>query len=178
MARKIKLNGHFSKSLAEVFDDFVVSQTAKGLSDITLTSYRHHLHSISNHLDIQKPMDTLTRKDLEAMVVSMRASGLAHNSISSYCRVLRTFLNWCKRGGMNIPELPNIKDKETVKETYTDAELLVCGVVPDCSPHGRGTFSPPHALTFRLLCDKIMRLSCQTRQKFHVLEYSLWFFPV
>ena len=124
MARKIKLNGHFSKSLAEVFDDFVVSQTAKGLSDITLTSYRHHLHSISNHLDIQKPMDTLTRKDLEAMVVSMRASGLAHNSISSYCRVLRTFLNWCKRGGMNIPELPNIKDKETVKETYTDAELI------------------------------------------------------
>ena len=76
MARKIKLNGHFSKSLAEVFDDFVVSQTAKGLSDITLTSYRHHLHSISNHLDIQKPMEALTRKDLEAMIVSMRASGL------------------------------------------------------------------------------------------------------
>jgi integrase/recombinase XerD len=124
MARKIKLNGQFSKTLAEVFDDFVLSQTAKGLSDITLSTYRHHLHSISNHLDIQKPMDTLTRKDLEAMVVSMRVAGLAHNSISSYCRVLRTFLNWCKRAGLNIPELPNIKDRETVKETYTDAELM------------------------------------------------------
>lgn len=124
MAKRITMNGQSRKPLAEVFDDFVLSQTAQGLSEITLTTYRHHLHSISNHLDIQKPMEALTRKDLEAMIVSMRASGLAHNSISSYCRVLRTFLNWCKRGGMNIPELPNIKDKETVKEAYTDEDLL------------------------------------------------------
>ena len=59
------------------------------------------------------------------MIVSMRNAGLAHNTISSYCRVLRTFLNWCKRNGMKVPELPNIKDKETVKESYTDEELLV-----------------------------------------------------
>lgn len=129
------MNGHFSKTVAEVFEDFVISQTAQGLSQITLTNYRNHFHSISNHLDIQKPMDTLTRKDLEMMVVSMRASNLAHNSISSYCRVLRTFLNWCKRGGANIPELPNIKDKETIKETYTDGELLALLKRPkkDCS---------------------------------------------
>ena len=125
MARKITMNGQSRKSVAEVFEDFVLSQMAQGLSDITIATYRHHIHSISNHLDIQKPMEALTRKDLEAMIVSMRASGLAHNSISSYCRVFRTFSNWCRRAGLNIPELPNIKDKETVKEAYTDAELLV-----------------------------------------------------
>ena len=124
MARKIKLHGQFSKPLAEVFEDFVISQTSQGLSEITIATYRHHLHSISNHLDIQKPLEALTRKDLEAMIVSMRVAGLAHNSISSYCRVLRTFLNWCKRAGLNIPELPNIKDRETVKEAYTDGELM------------------------------------------------------
>ena len=118
------MNGQSRKAISELFDEFVLSQTAQGLSEITLTTYRHHIHSISYHLDIQKSMEALTRKDLEAMVVSMRRAGLAHNSVSSYCRVLRTFLNWCRRGGMNVPELPNIKDKETVKEAYTDAELL------------------------------------------------------
>lgn len=124
MAQKITMNGQFRKPLEEVFEDFVISKIAQGVADVTVATYRHHIHSISNHLDIQKPMDTLTRKDLESMVVSMRSSGLAHNTISSYCRVLRTFLNWCSRSGMKAPELPNIKDKETVKETYTDEELL------------------------------------------------------
>ena len=76
MARKITMNGHAHKSVAEVFEDFVISQTAQGLSEMTLTNYRHHFHSISRHFDITQPMDTLTKSKLEAMVVSMRKSGL------------------------------------------------------------------------------------------------------
>ena len=59
MARKITMNGQSHKSVAEVFEDFVLSQMAQGLSDITIATYRHHIHSISNHLDIQKPMEAL-----------------------------------------------------------------------------------------------------------------------
>lgn len=124
MSKKLSLSGQSRKTVEEVFNDFVISQTAQGLSETTIATYRCHIHSIYKHLNIQKPMNTLTKGDLEAMVVSMRRSGLAHNSISSYCRVLRTFLNWSKRNGWNSPELPNIKDKETVKEPYTDDELL------------------------------------------------------
>ena len=68
MARKITMNGQSRKAISELFDEFVLSQTAQGLSEITLTTYRHHIHSISYHLDIQKSMEALTRKDLEAMV--------------------------------------------------------------------------------------------------------------
>ena len=125
------MNEHSRKSVAEVFEDFVISQTAQDLSDITIANYRHHFHSISRHLDIWQPMEALTKSKLEAMVVSMRKSGLAHNSISSYCRVLRTFLGWCQREGMTVPSLPHIKDKETVKETYTDAELAIILKRPD-----------------------------------------------
>lgn len=59
------------------------------------------------------------------MVISMRQSGLAHNSISSYLRVFRTFLNWARKAGYTELEMANYKDKETVKETYTDAELML-----------------------------------------------------
>ena len=51
------MNGQSRKPLNEIFDDFVVSQTAKGLSEVTITTYHRHLRSISHHLDIQKPLD-------------------------------------------------------------------------------------------------------------------------
>ena len=39
MSKKITMNGHAHKSVAEVFDDFVISQTAQGLSE---TMPKHH----------------------------------------------------------------------------------------------------------------------------------------
>ena len=123
MARKITMNASNNKTVAEVFEDFVISQTARDLAEATLINYRHHFRSISRHFDVEQPMNSLTKSKLESMVVAMRKSGLAHNSISSYCRVLRTFLGWCQREGMTVPPLPQIKDKETVKEAYTDEEL-------------------------------------------------------
>lgn len=135
MRSKIKLNEQFGRSVAEVFDDFVFAQTAEGLSEVTIRNYKLHLHSISKHLDIQQPMKELTNRQLEEMIVSMRKSGLAHNSISAYARVFRTFLNWCQRQGVASLTMPHITDKETVKETYTDEELALLLQKPksDCS---------------------------------------------
>lgn len=135
MRSKIKLNEQSGRTVAEVFDDFVFAQTAEGLSEVTIRNYKLHLHSISKHLDIQQPMKELTNRQLEEMIVSMRKSGLAHNSISAYARVFRTFLNWCQRQGLASLTMPHITDKETVKETYTDEELALLLQKPksDCS---------------------------------------------
>ena len=111
-------------SIKEAFKDFVVAQTAKGVSDKTVETYHAHFRSIGKHLGTSLTFDVLKQTDLDRMVVSVRQSRLAHNSISSYLRVFRTFLNWCAGQGYTALNVPNYKQVETVKETYTDEELL------------------------------------------------------
>ncbi len=124
MSRKIKMVNN-SKTYAEVFATFITAQTAKGVTDITIRNYHDNLRNISRFFDVNMPFDDLTKQHLDEMIVAMRQAGLAHNSISTYTRIVRTFLNWCKREGLSTVTLPNMKDKETVKETYSDAELTM-----------------------------------------------------
>lgn len=112
-----------SATIEEAFPRFVASAIARGVSDKTVQTYHEHIHCIGKHLDLTTTFQELTQEDLDEMIVSMRDSGLAHNSIASYTRVFRTFLKWCNQEGLTTLQLPNIKDKETVKETYTDDEL-------------------------------------------------------
>ena len=99
MSRKQLFRQLNNQTVAEIFERFVASQTAKGVSDKTIQNYHSHLHSLQKHLDFSAPLATLTKEDLDNMVISMRQSGLAHNSISSYLRVFRTFLNWARKAG-------------------------------------------------------------------------------
>ena len=102
MARKrIKMNAS-TMTLAEVFPRFLTSKTAQGVSEKTLKTYRWHFHCIGKHLDLGISFEELTKERLELLIVSMRKSGLSHNSISSYMRVMRTFLKWSKEQGYTI----------------------------------------------------------------------------
>ena len=125
MRSKIVFREHSEKTMKEVFENFIITQTARGVADITIRNYRQHLHSISKHLDIEMPFEDLTKRHLDEMILSMRASGLAHNSIATYVRMLHTFFNWCNREGLTTLNIENIKEKETVKETYSDEELEI-----------------------------------------------------
>ena len=84
-------------SIKGSFEDFVVSQMAKGVSDKTVETDRSHSKSIGKHLDTSLTFDALKQADLDRMIVAMRQNGLAQNSISSYLRVFRTFLHGCAR---------------------------------------------------------------------------------
>lgn len=125
MAKKIAIASKIGVSVKGVFEDFVVAQTAKGYTEKTIANYRSHFKSISRHIGIDRAFSDLTQADIDGMIVSMRKSGLATNSISSYVRVFKTFMNWSRQQGYTTLTVPNYKQVETVKETYTDEELLL-----------------------------------------------------
>ena len=116
-------SGATERTFREVFQEFVVDATARGLSPKTLRNYDNHFHCVSRHIDVEIPLAMLTRSTLNEMVVSMRESGLSTNSICSYTRVVGTFLNWCDKLGYCHVEMPKYRQQETIKETYTDEEL-------------------------------------------------------
>ena len=136
MAKKIAIASKIGVSIKETFEDFVVAQTAKGYTEKTIANYRSHFKSISRHIDLDCAFSALTKADIDNMIVSMRKSGLATNSISSYVRVFKTFINWSRQQGYTTLTVPNYKQVETVKETYTDEELLLLLE----KPKANGTF--------------------------------------
>lgn len=123
MSRKRLSRTGVNETIAQLFPRFLTAKSAQGVSAKTLTTYRTHFQCIGKHIDLSIPIRELARSDIDSLIVSMRYSGLAHNSISSYVRVFRTFLHWCNEEGYTTLEFPNMRDKETVKEVYTDEEL-------------------------------------------------------
>ena len=120
-----KITMKSSASVAETFEDFLINRKARGLADKTLKTYKTHFSAISRHLDVDKPIEKLTGADLDEMTASMRDAGLASNSISSYVRVIKSFLSWCNQARITRLNIPLYKGEETVKETYTDEELEI-----------------------------------------------------
>lgn len=118
-----KITMKMGNTFAETFEDFILSRKAKGLSDKTLITYNQHFKAVQRHLDIDIPIDDLTKSDLECMVSSMRASELAPNTISSYVRTVKTFLSWCNDEDITSLNMHTYKCEETIKETYSDKEL-------------------------------------------------------
>ena len=93
--RKLKMPKQELNNFEDVFHIFEASQNAKGVSETTLNNYKYNLKNISKYLDVKKPFDDVTKSDVEQMVVAMRKAGLAHNTIATYNRMLKTFYNWC-----------------------------------------------------------------------------------
>lgn len=117
------MNTRKGRAFSEVFGEFITAQTAKGVGEITIRNYHQVLHNITRFFDVETTMEDLSKKQLDEMVVEMRKAGLAHNTIATYMRIVRTFLNWCGRENIVHITVPNIKEKETVKDTYTDDEV-------------------------------------------------------
>ena len=127
--KKIRMN--CTATLDETFADFLLSRRAKGLAEKTLESYSSQWKAVARHLDTGTDIAALQKADLDDMIVSMRDAGLSPNSINSYTRVLKSFFSWCNEQGLTRLNIPLYKAEETVKETYSDAELTALLKKPD-----------------------------------------------
>ena len=121
--RKIKMQNLNDLRVNEAFEKYMISKKALGVKDVTIRICRNHFQSMSKYIDEEKRFSELTQEDLDNLVVGMRESGLAYNSVCSYLRVFVAFLHWCNERGYTSLTMKNLKQEETVKETYTDEEL-------------------------------------------------------
>lgn len=126
---KIKLV--VSATIEETFKDFIISRKTKGLADKTLQSYQSQFQAVARHMDVKMDIAMLQKADLDAMIISMRDASLSPNSINSYTRTLKSFFSWCNEQGITRLNIPLYKAEETVKETYSDAELAALLKKPD-----------------------------------------------
>ena len=126
---KIKLV--VSATIEETFSDFIISRKTKGLAEKTLQSYQSQFQAVARHMDVKMDIATLQKADLDAMIISMRDASLSPNSINSYTRTLKSFFSWCNEQGITRLNIPLYKAEETVKETYSDAELAALLKKPD-----------------------------------------------
>ena len=126
---KIKLV--VSATIEEIFSDFIISKKTKGLAEKTLQSYQSQFQAVARHMDVKMDIAMLQKADLDAMIISMRDASLSPNSINSYTRTLKSFFSWCNEQGITRLNIPLYKAEETVKETYSDAELAALLKKPD-----------------------------------------------
>ena len=126
---KIKLV--VSATIEETFSDFIISKKTKGLAEKTLQSYQSQFQAVARHMDVKMDIAMLQKADLDAMIISMRDASLSTNSINSYTRTLKSFFSWCNEQGITRLNIPLYKAEETVKETYSDAELAALLKKPD-----------------------------------------------
>lgn len=124
MAR-ISMRNVQKSSVSEYFDLYLSSAAARGVKDKTLQTYKNHFRSIAKRMDVTVPMNRLNSQDLENMILSMREEGLSASSINSYTRTLKVFFSWCNEEGHTNLNIKLYKAPETVKEVYTDEELLI-----------------------------------------------------
>lgn len=126
----LKLN-QITPTIDELFEDFINSKRANGTKNKTLQTYSQHFHTISKDLATDMKISELSKKDLERCILALKARGISSNSVRSYTATLQSFFSWLNEEGYTNLRVKLFKGEETVKDTYTDAELSKLLIKPD-----------------------------------------------
>lgn len=111
------------ENVETIFLRYLAIKRSYGIVDKTLRTYLTHFRACAKYLNMQKDISDLTAKDMQNMVLSLRAQNLSPNTIRSYTVTMRVFFSWCRQEGYNPPPLAKYKGEDIIKDTYTDDEL-------------------------------------------------------
>lgn len=96
----------------------------KNLTEQTLKYYEEDLSYFRSKVSV-KYADEITQEVFEGFLLQELDAGKKVTSLNSRIRGLRVFFNFCtEREYMKPISVKLMKEEETIKETYTDAELL------------------------------------------------------
>lgn len=129
--QRIRIKNH--SSIEELFNIFITSCRAKGLSKETINTYNAHFRAIAHHIDVSQDINSISGKDIENMIAALRECDLSSNTIRSYTKTLKAFFNWAAKSGYKTIIFPVYKSEEVIQDTYTDAELLLLLKKPNMS---------------------------------------------
>ena len=96
MRMKLTMYSAENLTVEQCFQRCLLAVTGQGVAEKTLQTYLGHFRSLSRYLDTTVPISQLTKTNVDMAVAGMRTKGLSINSISSYIRTFRSFLNWCR----------------------------------------------------------------------------------
>ena len=111
------------EALEDLFFEFLEAKQADGCASATIETYKNMFHSVSKWLDVKMSIRNVTDRTIRSAVAKMAGTDLSRNTIRSYTATLKTFFSWLRQEDLTDVDVKLFKGEETIKETYTDADL-------------------------------------------------------
>ncbi len=127
-------------NIRDAFEQFMLDKEVAGLSPRTMQTYRNVIeHLFIDLYFTDKPLNELTVTSVKNYILDLRGRDLSDNTVKSYVRHLRVFLDWLyvhKHIDIDFRrELPKIKGKIVAKKIYEDDEIqLIFASIEGKSP--------------------------------------------
>lgn len=110
----------------DLFQEFILDKEIHGLSKSTLASYKDSFKKIQLFIEKDTTINQLNKNFLTSFIQVLIDSDVSIATINHYLRELRAFLYWCMDNNYIYPsyKISLLKGQETIKETYSEEELL------------------------------------------------------
>lgn len=111
-------------TFSDCINSFIMDKKASGLSKATINTYTIHLNEAFKIIgDIN--IEDFTKHKYNEIILGFQNKNIKDVTVATYCRSVRTFLYWCMNENyINRFKVKIPKYQKTIKEVYTDGELM------------------------------------------------------